>query len=87
MSGRLHLNPVTGCPEALRISLDRDSADKQLGYADLADKDDPDDVKDVLRAGQAHLIGVLDVVSAGKSEKVLVPFGRLSIRRALPDGA
>jgi hypothetical protein len=85
VAGRLNLNPQTGCPEAVLVSLDRDPSDKRFGYKDLTDRDDADDAKNVLRAGHAHLIGVLDLVSAGASEKVLVPLGRLSIRRGLPD--
>jgi hypothetical protein len=85
VAGRLNLNPQTGCPAAVLVTLDRDPSDKLLGYKDLSDKDDPEEVKDVLRAGHAHLIGVLDLVSGGNAEKVLVPFGNLSIRRGLPD--
>ena len=81
VAGRLNLNPQTGCPAAVLVTLDRDPSDKLLGYRDLSDKEDPDEVKDVLRAGHAHLIGVLDLVSAGSAEKVLVPLGHLSIRR------
>ena len=85
VAGRLNLNPQTGCPAAVLVSLDRDPSDKLLGYKDLSDKEDPEEVKDVLRAGHAHLIGVLDLVSGGNAEKVLVPLGHLSIRRGLPD--
>jgi hypothetical protein len=85
VAGRLNLNPQTGCPAAVLVSLDRDPNDKLLGYRELSDKEDADEVKDVLRTGHAHLIGVLDLVSAGEAEKVLVPLGHLSIRRGLPD--
>ena len=85
VAGRLNLDPQTGCPHAVLISLDRDPSDKLLGNADLTSKDDPEEGKDVLRAGHAHLIGVLDLFSGGNSEKVLVPVGRLSVRRPLPD--
>ena len=85
VAGRLHLNQQTGCPQAVLVSLDRDPSDKLLGNSDLSDKDDPAEVKDVLRTGHAHLIGVLDLVSGGTADKVLVPLGRLSIRRGLPD--
>ena len=87
VAGRLNLNPQTGCPAAVLVSLDRDSSDKLLGYRELSDKEDPEEVKDVLRTGHAHLIGVLDLVSGGNAEKVLVPLGHLSIRRSLPDAA
>jgi hypothetical protein len=85
VAGRLDLDPQTGCPHAVLISLDKDPNDKLFGNGDLSNKDDPEEGKDVLRAGHAHLIGVLDLVSAGKSSTVLVPFGQLSIRRPLPD--
>jgi hypothetical protein len=87
VAGRLHLDPQTGCPHAVLVSLDKDPNDKLFGDADLSSKDDPEEGKDVLRAGHAHLIGVLDLVSAGKSATVLVPFGKLSIRRPLPDAS
>src|SRR4030095_8354369 len=85
VAGRLNLDPQTGCPHAVLIALDKDPSDKLLGNADLSSKDDPEEGKDVLRTGHAHLIGVLDLVSGGTSSKVLVPVGRLSIRRMLPD--
>jgi hypothetical protein len=87
VAGRLNLDPQTGCPHAVLISLDKDPNDKLFGNGDLSSKDDPEEGKDVLRAGHAHLIGVLDLVSAGKSSTVLVPFGQLSIRRPLPDAS
>jgi len=87
VAGRLHLDPQTGCPHAVLISLDKDPNDKLFGNTDLSSREDPEEVKDVLRAGQAHLIGVLDLVSAGKSNTVLVPYGQLSIRRPLPDAS
>lgn len=87
VAGRLHLDPQTGCPHAVLISLDKDPNDKLFGDADLSSKDDPEEGKDVLRAGHAHLIGVLDLVSAGKSNTVLVPYGQLSIRRPLPEAS
>ena len=85
VAGRLHLNQQTGCPEPVLVSLDKDPGDKVFGDHDLSDKDDAEEMRDVLRTGQAHLIGVLDLVSGGSANKVLVPFGRLSIRRSLPD--
>jgi hypothetical protein len=87
VAGRLHLDPQTGCPHAVLINLDKDPNDKLFGDADLTQKDDPEEGKDALRAGHAHLIGVIDLVSAGKPRTVLVPFGQLSIRRPLPDAS
>jgi hypothetical protein len=85
VAGRLNLDPQTGCPHAVRVSLDRDPTDKLFGDLELTSREDIDEPRDVLRAGHAHLIGVLDLVSGGKSEKVLMPVGRLSLRRGLPD--
>ena len=85
VAGRVNLDPQTGCPQPVLVSLDRDASDKLYGDRDLSDKDDPEEVRDVLRTGQAHLIGVLNLVSGGTPSQVLVPFGRLSIRRSLPD--
>jgi hypothetical protein len=86
VAGRLNLDPQTGCPRAVLVSLDRDANDKLRGDGEISGKEDLDEAKgSVLRAGHAHLIGVLDLVSNGTPEKVLVPVGRLSLRRSLPD--
>ncbi len=82
-AGRLVLDPATGCPKPIPVLLDRDPKDRFFG-----DKDEPANVdKDeriILRAGLAHVIGVVDLVSASSTNTVLVPLGRLSIRRELP---
>ncbi|MSR64389.1 MAG: hypothetical protein EXS18_01250 [Verrucomicrobiae bacterium] len=81
VSGRLHLNPNTGCPRAIPVKLDKDKLDKQLGDIDFKDSDDTDRI--VLRAGHGHAIGVLDIVTDGTTNKVLVPHMQLSIRRSV----
>jgi hypothetical protein len=83
VAGRLHLNPETGCPEPVLVSLDRDPLDRNDGDIELPSVDDPDSVPLTVRTGLAHLIGVVDVVSNGGTNTVLVPYGGLSIRREL----
>lgn len=88
VAGRLNLDLRTGCPHAVLVTLDRDANDKLRGDGEISSREDLDEAKDsVLRAGHAHLIGVLNLVSQGAPEKVLVPVGRLSLRRSLPDAA
>lgn len=83
VAGRLHLDPVTGCPEAVLVALDKDRNDKVCGDKELAKNADPDE-KLVRRTGIGHLIGALDLVSGGTTNTVLIPHGALSIRRELP---
>ena len=84
VAGRVNLNPETGCPEPVRVSLDRDSLDRLDDDKQLAAKEDPDSVPLKVRTGLAHLIGVVDVVTEGTTNTILVPYGGLSIRRELP---
>jgi hypothetical protein len=84
VAGRVVLEPATGCPKPVLIALDRDKLDKAFCDADVSKKVDGEDVKIIQRAGLGHLIGVLDLVSGGSTNKVLLPFGRISIRRDLP---
>jgi hypothetical protein len=84
VSGRLHLDPTTGCPRAVLVKLDADKTDKSTGDRDVKSSEDKDD--DVIRAwrtGRAHVIGVIDLVSGGTTNTVLVPNGHLSLRREL----
>jgi hypothetical protein len=81
VAGRIHLNPATGCPRAVRVDTDRRD-DRRCG--------DPTEAKETiekdptqLRAGRAHFIGVLDIISEGNAHTVLVPVGTLTIRRQL----
>jgi hypothetical protein len=84
VAGRLNLNPTNGCPQPVEVTLDRDPLDRLDGDAELSGNEDPDSVPLTLRTGLAHLIGVVDVVTDGGTNTVLVPRGGLSIRRELP---
>jgi len=83
VAGRVNLNPVTGCPEPVLVSLDRDPLDRLADDIELPASDDPDSVPLIVRTGLAHLIGVVDAVTEGTTNTVLVPYGGLSIRREL----
>lgn len=81
LAGRIHLDPVTGCPRAVRVDTDR-KQDRLCG--------DPKAIKDMeitehskLIAGRAHFAGVLDIVSLGTTNTVLVPSSALNINRQL----
>lgn len=84
IAGRVHLNPDTGCPEPVRVVLDRDGLDRIDTDIELPAKDDPDSVPLTVRTGVAHAIGVVDAVTDGGTNTILVPYGALSIRRELP---
>jgi hypothetical protein len=84
IAGRLNLNPTTGCPQPVIVSLDRDPLDRVDGDVELPANQDPDSVPLTERTGLAHLIGVVDLVADGGTNTVLVPHGGLSIRRELP---
>jgi len=81
VAGRLHLD-TNGCAEAvLKKQQSRDEAkyDKALGDQDVATKDpDMKKLKIKERSGQAHLIGVLDIISNGQTNTVLIPSGHLT---------
>jgi len=83
IAGRVNLNPVTGCPQPVIVSLDRDALDKVDDDIELAARQDPDSVALTLRTGLAHAIGVVDTITEGSTNTVLVPYGGLSIRREL----
>jgi hypothetical protein len=81
VSGRVFLNPTNGCPRALLVDSDR-TRDKGLG--DAAVKNTDDKVKDKNIAGEAHLIGVANVIfQDGSTNVTLLPFGQLTMRRQL----
>jgi hypothetical protein len=84
VAGRVNLNPVTGCPEPVIVGLDRDPLDALDNDIEVPPGDDADSVPLTLRTGLAHLIGVLDAVTEGSTNRILVPHGALSIRRELP---
>jgi hypothetical protein len=84
VAGRVHLDPETGCPQPVPVWLDRDPLDRLDDDVELPAIDDPDSVPLTLRTGLAHLIGVVDAVLDGSTNRILVPYGGLSIRRELP---
>ena len=86
VAGRLHLDS-NGCPQAVLVKLDRDPKDSQVGDKDVPDTEQDGKSKDPdlrgRRAGQAHFIGVLDVISGGRTNTALVPLGRMTFRKQL----
>ena len=81
VAGRVALD-TNGCPRAALVDADR-RADKALGDAIVKNLDDKTD-KDKHIAGQAHLIGVANVVFVdGSTNTVLLPFGHMTVRRQL----
>jgi hypothetical protein len=86
VAGRINLNPETGCPQPVLVVLDRDQLDRLVDDVELPSKDDPDSVPLIFRTGLAHAIGVVDAVTDGGTNTVLVPYAGLSIRRELPTG-
>lgn len=76
MAGRVHLD-TNGCPTAVLASRDRDPFDKVIGDQDVArlTRTRPAPTQ---RSGQAHFIGVLDVISGGQTNTVLVPSGHFT---------
>jgi hypothetical protein len=78
VAGRLHLD-TNGCATAVLQKQDRDPLDKSMGDQDIV-KRTPGNHKGITqRAGQAHFMGVLDVISNGQTNTVLVPTGHLSL--------
>ena len=88
VAGRLHLD-TNGCPRAVIIKLDRDKQDSQLTDQDVENTEQDGKSKDPdlksQRAGQAHFIGVLDVIGGGQTNKVLIPLGRMTFRKLLDE--
>jgi hypothetical protein len=84
IAGRLNLNPTNGCPKPVLVWLDRDPLDRLDNDIELPAREDKDSVALTIRTGLAHLIGVVDTVTDGDTNVVLVPNGNLSIRRELP---
>ncbi|MGD1020423.1 MAG: hypothetical protein ABSA12_14010 [Verrucomicrobiia bacterium] len=87
VAGRLHLG-TNGCPTAVLISLDPDPKDSAFGDKDVTDLEPDGSIKDTYRAGQAHFIGMLNVISTNSTESVstnawLVPLGHMTFRRQL----
>ncbi len=77
VAGRLHLD-TNGCATAVLAAQDRDPLDKSMGDEDVV-KVTPGSHKGITqRSGQAHFMGVLDVISNGQTNTVLVPTGHLT---------
>jgi hypothetical protein len=80
----VNLDPTNGCPHPVLVWLDRDPLDRLDGDAELPANEDHDSVPLTLRTGLAHLVGAIDLITAGNTNTVLVPHAGLSIRRELP---
>jgi len=88
VAGRLNLD-ADGCPHTVLIKLDKDKQDTAVGDQDVADTEQDARSKDVdlrvQRAGRAHFVGVLDVISDGGTNTVLVPLGHMTFRKQLKE--
>ena len=83
VAGRLHLD-TNGCPTAVLISLDRDPNDSSFDDKDVTDLEQDAKIKDTYRAGQAHFVGMLNVISSsGSTNAWLVPLGHMTFRHRL----
>jgi hypothetical protein len=81
VAGRVYLNPTNGCPRAVLVDTDK-AHDRD--FADAAVKDLDDKVKDKEITGEAHLIGVANVIfEDGSTNVTLLPFGQMTLRRQL----
>ena len=76
MAGRVHLDS-NGCATTVLASQDRDPLDKVVGDEDVAKLTRSRPVP-TQRSGQAHFIGVLDVISGGQTNTVLIANGHLT---------
>ncbi len=77
VAGRVHLD-TNGCAMAVLTAKDRDSLDKVMGDEDVV-KASPGNHKGITqRSGQVHFMGVLDVISNGQTNTVLIPTGHLT---------
>jgi len=82
VAGRVHLD-TNGCATAVLANQDRDPLDKSMGDQDIM-KYVPGKGKGITqRSGQAHFMGVLDVISDGQTNSVLVPTGHLTLTTEL----
>jgi len=79
VAGRLYLGS-NGCPHAILKDTDTKS-DSTLGDGIVKNNDDKE--KLVEHTGEAHVIGVVDVIVFGSTNTVLVPEGRLNFSRQL----
>ena len=71
------------------IKLDKDRQDAQFADLDVANTEQDGKSKDpdlrTQRAGRAHFIGALDVISGGQTNTVLIPLGRMTFRKQLEE--
>lgn len=83
VAGRLQLNPTNGCPRAIKVEID--PLDHLSFDKDVRNLDDPEN-DDILRAGVAHAVGVVELgnfPASGSTNNVLLPFENVSIRHQL----
>lgn len=83
VAGRLQLNPTNGCPRAIKVEID--PLDHLSFDKDVRNLDDPEN-DDILRAGVAHAVGVVELGNfpdSGSTNNVLLPFENVSIRHQL----
>lgn len=82
IAGRVYLDPATGCPHAVLVDFDR-KLDKTFEDGIVKNTDDKTD-KDKSISGLFHVIGTAGIVfQDGSTNNVLLPFGRLTMRRQL----
>jgi hypothetical protein len=84
LAGRVNLDPTNGCPRPVEVLLDRDPLDRVDGDVELSANEDRDSEPLKLRTGLGHLIGVVDLVTDGSTNTILIAHGAVSIRRELP---
>lgn len=81
IAGRMYLDPTNGCPEVVKVDTDN-KGDKLFCDAAVSDTEDK---KDKSISGEAHLIGVANVIDPenGSTNTVMLPFGHITLRREL----
>jgi hypothetical protein len=88
IAGRFDLD-TSGCAQAVLVTQDRDPFDKVIGDVDVPNLDAGSKSRDrefgTERSGRAHLIGVLNVVSGGQKNAVLLPSGHLTFHQQLDE--
>jgi len=88
VAGRVDID-TNGCAKAVLVAIDRDPHDHEFDDGDVTDLDADRKGRDKLliedRAGQAHFIGVADVISGGATNTTLIPLGHLTFRRQLDE--
>jgi hypothetical protein len=77
----MYLDPTNGCPEVVKVDTDN-KGDKLFCDASVSDTEDK---KDKSISGEAHLIGVANVIDPenGSTNTVMLPFGHITMRREL----